>query len=234
LRRDPESAGCSPWGQKEVERSDGTEPIIRAHAGTLKQAFRSKLFWLIGLSYASISYSLYGITTFMVDYAKDQMSLPLDKASFLATIHGSSQVLGVLTILPLSDLLGRRRTLILANAFIAVSLMGILLSGNSLGVLYTSVGIMAFFYGAVFPMYGACAGDYFPKEVMATVMGSWTPFYGLGAIMVHWVSGFLRDATGSYAFPFAISTGMALLGTIFMVTVKGDRRGGPAGSYDDL
>jgi len=233
LRRDPESAGWWPWGQKEVERSPGTEPIIRAHASTLKQVFRSRTFWLIGLSYASISYSLYGITTFMVDYAKYQMSLPLNKASFLATIHGGSQVLGVLTILPLSDLLGRRKTLILANAFIAVSLMGILLSGNSLGVLYASVGIMAFFYGAVFPMYGACAGDYFPREVLATVMGSWTPFYGFGAILVHWVSGFLRDATGSYAFPFAINTAMALLGTILMFAVRGDRSDQPAGIWDD-
>jgi sugar phosphate permease len=46
------------------------------------------------------------------------------------------------------------------------------------------VGTLAVFYGVIWPMYGACAGDYFPKEVMGTVIGAWTPFYGLGAILV--------------------------------------------------
>ena len=219
LRSSPESSGHLPWGQEEPNSLN--EPAEKSHSKIkLSTLFRNKIFWLIGLSYCCIAYSLYGITTFMVDYAKYQLGLPLEKASFLATIHGICQIVGVLTILPLSDYLGRKKTLIISNSFIAASLIGILLTGDSWIMLYVLVGILAVFFGATFPMYGACAGDYFPKEVMGTVIGAWTPFYGAGAILVHWVSGVLRDTTGSYDQAFMINAGMAAIGVVLICAIK--------------
>jgi len=117
----------------------------------------------------------------MVDYAQHQLGLTLAKAGLLATVHGIAQVLGVLTVLPFSDYLGRKKTLIFSNGIICTCLVGIILSGGSWILLSLFVGLMAVFYGATFPMYGACAGDYFPEEIMGTVIGA-------GAITVHWVS----------------------------------------------
>ena len=220
LRSDPASAGYLPWGQKEgsllTEEEKGSHPKREPFSNV----FKSSTFWLIGLSYFSIAYSLYGITTFMVDYAHNQVGLPFEKASFLATIHGICQVVGVLTVLPLSDYIGRKRTIIISNSFITICLAGILLYGSSWVMLSVLVGILAVFYGVIWPMYGACAGDYFPKEVMGTVIGAWTPFYGLGAILVHWVSGVLRDSTGSYGYSFAINTVMAAVAVLLICTVK--------------
>jgi sugar phosphate permease len=221
LRSDPEDSGYLPWGQMN-EPSSVIETDVKAHAkrGSLSIAFKNTRFWLIGLSYFSISYSLYGITTFMVDYARGQIGLPLEKASLLATVHGISQVVGVLTILPLSDYLGRRRTIIISNSFITVCLIGILFTGNSWGILFILIGFMALFYGATFPIYGACAGDYFPRDMMGTVIGAWTPFYGLGAILVNWVTGILRDTTGIYDHAFTINAAMAALGLFLICLVK--------------
>jgi MFS family permease len=156
----------------------------------------------------------------MVDYAKSQLGMPMERASLLATVHGISQVLGVLTILPLSDYVGRKKTIILSNSLIAVSLLGIVLSGNSRGMLFFFVGLLAFFYGPIFPIYGACAGDYFPKRVMGTVMGVWTPFYGFGAISSHWITGMVRDRTGVYDQAFLINFLMALGAILFMGFVR--------------
>jgi sugar phosphate permease len=220
LRSDPERAGTLPWGQREPTSLNGPKEVTYSEEISFFRVFRERPFWLIGLSYFCMAYSLYGITTFMVDYARYQMGLPLPRASFLATIHGICQIVGVLTILPLSDYLGRRRTLIISNSFITACLLGILLSGSSWIMLYVFVGILAVFYGVTFPMYGACAGDYFPKEVMGTVIGAWTPFYGLGAILVHWVSGMLRDSTGNYEYAFVISTVMAAVGIALIYAVK--------------
>jgi MFS family permease len=103
---------------------------------------------------------------------------------------------------------------------ITISLVGIFLSGGSWALLFVLVGIMGAFYGATFPIYGACAGDYFPKEIMGTVIGAWTPFYGLGAVLVHWISGILRDATGIYDHPFLINILMGCLGVFFMCLVR--------------
>jgi len=220
LRSDPESAGVLPWGQREAVQNGPAGRPADSRAGVYGQIFRDKTFWLVGTSFLCISYSVYGLTTFMVDYARYQIGLPLGKASFLATVHGLGQIVGVLTILPLSDRLGRRRTIILCNASVTAAMLGVVLWGGSWLALAGLIGFAALFYGAIFPSYGACAGDYFPREVMGTVIGAWTPFYGLGAISVHWISGLLRDATGSYGQAFLIDAAAAALGLILILRVR--------------
>jgi sugar phosphate permease len=218
LKSDPESSGYRPWGE------NPSTPAPAEHASRAKvavsTAFKSRNFWIIGFSYFATAYSLYGVTTFMVDYAKTQMGVPIEKASLLATIHGFAQVIGVLTLLPLSDYLGRKKTIVIMNSFLAASLFGIVLSGNSWEMLCFLVGIFAVFYGPTFPIYGACAGDYFPRNVMGTVIGAWTPFYGLGAIMSHWVTGLLRDTTGLYNLAFLTNGLMALAGLVLILFVQ--------------
>ena len=225
LRSSPEDVGFSPWGQKEYESNLSS---VRSHTAVkdsiFRTIFRSKTFWIIGISYLLIAYGLYGITTFMVDYAKYQLGLDLEKASFLATVHGSSQVLGVLIIVPISDYLTRKKTLIVSNTFIMASLIGILFAGRSWVTLIILIGILGTFYGAVWPLYGACAGDYFPRELMGTVIGAWTPLYGFGAIMVHWITGMIRDATGSYDFAFIICIITIGLSIALMCLVKPARK----------
>ena len=221
LRSDPVAAGVQPWGEKAdrgiSRRETGAPQRIR-----LRSLFSNSRFWFIGGSYFAVAYALYGITTFMVDYAKFQLNLPLEKASQLATIHGICQVVGVLTVLPLSDYLGRKKTIVISNMIITGCLVLILLAGESVLMLSISIGCLAIFYGATFPIYGACAGDYFPRQAMGTVIGAWTPFYGLGAILTHWVTGLLRDATGVYNHAFMINVGMSVLaiGLISLVRKK--------------
>jgi sugar phosphate permease len=216
LRSDPADCGLKPWGGESAPPA----PVERAVARIpLRQILRERNFWIIGASYFAVAYALYGVTTFMVDYAKYQLDLPLEKASLLATIHGMLQVAGVLAILPASDYLGRKRTIIISNAVIALVLVGILLS-SSWTMLCLLIGCMAALYGATFPIYGACSGDYFPRQAIGTVAGAWTPFYGLGAILTHWVTGRLRDATGVYDHGFIICAAMAGVAVVLMGLVR--------------
>jgi MFS family permease len=220
LRSDPLSSGLSPWGDSADNDAPKAPGPPHTRLNHLRAVFRSARFWLIGLSYFCIAYALYGITTFMVDYAVNQLGIPMERASLLATVHGACQAIGVLTILPLSDRLGRRKTIMVSNAVIAASLAAILLAGGSWLLLCLSIGVMATFYGATFPLYGICAGDYFPKEFMASVIGAWTPFYGLGAVVVHWVGGFLADTTGVYTHSFVICVIMSVAAMLLMSRVR--------------
>ncbi len=220
LRSDPIQFGVRPWGEARdsIDRNNADKVPLKGFP--MRTLIKDSRFWLIGFSYFAVAFSLYSITTYMVDYAKYQLNLPLDKASFLATIHGICQIIGVLTVLPLSDYLGRKRTIIISNTIIAVCLASILLVGESWDLLCLSIGCMAFIYGPTFPIYGACAGDYFPREIMATVIGAWTPFYGLGAILTHWITGMLRDATGVYQHAFFLNMLMAVAAIVFMCFVR--------------
>jgi len=222
LRSYPEDIGVLPWGSRSKDNSaklseNASGPGWRTQMATL---FKDSRFWLIALSYFAIAYCLYGITTFIIDYANYQLNWTLEKASFLATIHGFCQIIGVLTLLPLSDLIGRKNTIIISNGVLTVCLIAILLAGNSWILLYVITGCMGIFYGATWPMYGACAGDYFPPEQIGTVVGAWTPFYGLGAILTHWISGTLRDVSGVYDQAFAINVIMGALALVLICFVK--------------
>ena len=225
LKSDPVRSGLKPWGRiKDIsDPHDGAKTSQKQIP--LHRVLKNSPFWLIGFSYFAIAYSLYGITTFMVDYAKYQLNFPLGKASFLATIHGFGQIAGVLIVMPLSDYLGRKTTIIISNTIIALSLAAILVVGESWVMLYIFIGCLAIFYGPTFPIYGACAGDYFPREAMGTVAGAWTPFYGSGAILTHWVTGMLRDATGVYNHAFLINVLMGFIAIVMMVPVRKSNSG---------
>ena len=220
LKSDPESAGFQPWGQKEApsnQDADSGPPKTRIPLSVL---FKDSRFWLIGLSYFAVAYGLYCLTTFMVDYAEYQLGLTKALASRVASIHGIGQVIGVLTVLPLSDSLGRKKTILISNGLIAVAMVAILLVGKRVLLLYFIVGCVGIAYGTTWPIYGLCAGDYFPREGIATVVGAWTPFYGIGAILTHWISGILRDSTGVYNHAFFISAILAFVGLVLMSRVK--------------
>ena len=224
LRSDPESVGLEPWGQKASPSAPNTNTDPSKPGIPLGTLFKDSRFWLIGLSYFAVAYSLFCITTFMVDYAEFQLGLTKGLSSRLASVHGIGQVIGVLTVLPLSDYLGRKKTILISNALIAVAMIAILAVGKQVLLLYLVVGCVGVAYGTTFPIYGLCAGDYFPRKAIATVVGAWTPLYGCGAISTHWISGILRDTTGVYDHAFIISAIMAFVGLLLMSRVKKSER----------
>jgi len=219
LRSSPESLDVAPWGEKVgTSPKQNLDPVVRD--GRYGEVFRMTRFWMIGASFFCVSFSLYTVTTFMVDYAHLQLGFTFKEAAFLATIHGLGQVVGVLTIPMVSDRIGRRRTLMGSNLFIALSILGIILAGRDLVGLCVTIAVLAIFYGVTWPLYGACAGDYFRKEVMGTVIGAWTPFYGLGAISAHFIAGRARDITQSFEPAFYLAMILALVASYFMLRVR--------------
>jgi sugar phosphate permease len=220
LRSDPESSGLKPWGRQEAGDIKANSTGAEKKQIPLKTIFTNLQFWLIGCSYFAITYSCYGITTFMVDYAKYQLGMPLEKAAFLATVHGFGQIVGVLTVLPISDFLGRKKTILISNIAFTAAITGVLLTGDAWTTLSILIGCLGVFYGATFPVYGLLAGDYFPRESIGTVVGAWTPFYGGGAIFVHWVTGILRDTTGIYNQGFIIFIITGTISVLLMSLVR--------------
>ena len=221
LRSKPEDKGLTPWGTP----SDDTPSVSQDTSGPKEKANYSKIisttrFWVLGCSYLLIAGSLYIPTTFMVDYARHELGFPYGKASLLATIHGIGQIVGALTIGMVSDYLGRRMTILLSNLCIAASITCMVASGGNEAWLFTSVAALGAFFGATFPMYGAAGGDYFRKEIMGTVIGALTIFYGSGAILAHRLAGHIRDVTGSFAIPFAIAIVASIIAAVLMGFVK--------------
>jgi MFS family permease len=220
LRSKPEDLHLSPWGTEQGCLVGNTNTNILVKESRYQKIFKSSLFWSIGVSYFFIACAHYIVATFMVDYVNLELGFSFKKASFLATIRGLATVAGVLTIPVFSDRVGRKAILLCCNMFVALSVMGIILSGISVPSLFTSIALFGVFSGAIWPLYAACAGDYFRKEVMGTVIGAWAPFYGVGAILAHFIGGRIRDLTQSYQTAFYIAFFFAIIASFFMLMVK--------------
>lgn len=218
LRSKPQDIQLVAWG--EDHESEREKLDTEAREVRMSSLRKSGTFWTIGISFCLASFALYLVTTFLVDYINLELRFTFETASQFAMLHGIAQVIGVLTIPILSDRIGRRITLIITNLFCALSITGIIFSGQNLPFLYANVLIFGVFYGVIWPMYGACSGDYFRGEIVGTVLGAWTIFYGIGSISGHIIGGFLRDATGSFTAAFIISVLSVLLAAIIMQRMK--------------
>jgi sugar phosphate permease len=218
LRSKPEDMDLLPWGEK---RAASVISASSQRPGTYyRQVLSAPRFWVLGTSYFFVAGALYIITTYMVDYARYNLGFSYETASFLATLHGLGQIVGVLTISFVSDYIGRKMTILLSNLFIAASIVGVIASGTNVTALFTSVTLVGAFYGATFPMYGAAGGDYFRKEIMGTVIGALTLFYGSGAIIANRVAGHIRDTTGSFVIPFVIAVAASFVAAILLLALR--------------
>jgi len=95
LKSDPESSGYRPWGEK--EDSSPSAPADHASPATISVSavFKNRTSGSLG-SLISRRLQPYGSPP-SCGLCQDPAGIPIEKASLLATIHGSSQVIGVLT-----------------------------------------------------------------------------------------------------------------------------------------
>lgn len=217
MQSKPEDTGRKPWGARLDEHIQLNSHV--KNQSCYKEILSDRQFWIIAASYFSIGSTLYMITTFMVDYARYELGFAYSLASSLATMHGVGQVVGVLTIPLISDYLGRKRTISVSNLCIAATIVWIILAKDNACMLSTGIFLFGIFYGSTFPMYGACGGDHFRKEIIGTVIGAFTPFYAFGAIIAHWFGGYVRDISGSFLIPFMLAICLAVIasGLIMML-----------------
>ncbi len=217
LRNDPEEMGLSPWGEASPEREFPSPPSsLRYH-----EIFREKAFWVIGFSYLLISFGAYILTDLIVSYGVMELKLPYALSSRFITILALTGIVGGIFWMGLSDYLGRKRSLLILHSSLALSILLILFAGREILWLQILIGLFGFFYSPVWPMYGACARDYFPKEVVGSVIGLLTFFYGIGAILGPIIAGRLTDVSGTFQWSFALAAFSCAIASLSISFLRG-------------
>ncbi len=222
LRDRPEQMGLFPWG----EPAKGEREVIPPPRQRMSylEILKEGRFWMIGLSYFFISYGTYTMVDFMVTYGAMELRIPYQIASLFITVIAFSGVIGGIFLMALSDYIGRKKSLVIIQSLVAMGTLFIIAVGNHVSFLMVGLGCFGFLYGAIWPMYGACARDYFPKEITGAVFGLMTIFYGVGAMISPVLTGHLADVTGTFRWSFglgAFSSSMAALLIGFLRKPKG-------------
>ena len=200
LRSKPEDLNLLPWGEK----GKSSKPTLRIHSN-YRSILNKKVFWQIGISYFFISFCYYTFVSFIVTYGTSEIGIRYSIAASFASVLAFGTLIGSVPIATLSDSFGRNRTIFISEFAITLSVLLLLIARSNLWMIFVSIAIYGIFFGPIFPLYGACARDYFEEEVTGTVLGAWTFIYGIGAVIAPLIAGFLSDLTGTLRWGFALA-----------------------------
>jgi sugar phosphate permease len=161
LRDDPEKMGLLPWG--ETAKSIPSQPPSETPFNYW-DIIKERIFWLIGASYLFISLGVYIVSDFIVTYGVVELKIPYPVASTFISIMALTSIVGGFVFMTLSDYIGRVKSLIIIHLLLALGILFIILAKSNISLLRVGIGWFGFIYGPIFPMYAACARDYFPNS----------------------------------------------------------------------
>lgn len=181
--------------------------------------FREVKFYLIGLSYLLISFSILIPFAFLATYATQELLIPYKSAASLVAVIAVAGAFGKLFLGHISDITGRVRVMMLCGALTATGALGMAYSqGFSMLAIFTTV--FGIGYGTIWPVYAASARDFFSKDYAGSVIGLWTLYHGAGSIFAPMIAGWTIDATGSYVWAFILSVISAVMSLLLLVPIS--------------
>lgn len=191
---------------------------------TLVQVYRMVMgtpaFWLIGISYSLVSFCILIPFAFLTAYATLGLFISYRVAAYLIGAVALAGICGKLTLAHISDRIRRVYVMILCGVLTCAGTLGMAFS-QSFGGLMCCAVIFGVGYGAIWPVYGAAARDYFKKEYAGRIIGLWTLFLGVGSIVSPVLAGWTVDVSGGYMWAFILAAGAAALSAGTLIPVLG-------------
>ena len=221
LRGTPKERGLVPYGEEDRDQAANTGENARATlpAFKLRQALRTKAFWMILVGISTGSFTLQMTWIHLVPYVTDPgIGLSAVVGATLLSTIGWSNMVGKVILGNLSDRIGSHSTLVICYGMAGLSMVWLIFA-RELWALYLFAAALGFFYGGWIPMQAAFVGSIFGLGSMGAILGALqmgTSIAGpTGALM----AGYIYDVTGSYYYAFV--TGAVLFFTastlIFLV-----------------
>ncbi|MFC1845881.1 MFS transporter [Chloroflexota bacterium] len=194
------------------------KPVHEPVSSAYKRIVTDMKFWLVGLSYLCIGFVVLIPFTFLSTYAVQELHFSYDIATRLITFLACGGVVGKIVLGPLSDKLGRIKIMILCGIFMALGSIGMVYFREYFA-LSAVIIVFGLGYGAVWPLYAACARDFFPKKIAGSVIGLWTLIMGIGSISSPIITGWTIDATGGYTWAFILAVTVSMLSFLLLLPV---------------
>lgn len=185
---------------------------------TYKRLFSNVKFWLIGLSYLLVGFTVIIPYTFLTSYATEELDFAYGAATGLISAIAIAGIVGKIILGPLSDSIGRVKVMMLCGAIMAVGCLGLTYLKEFYS-LYVCAATFGLGYGAVWAVYAASATDLFPKKVAGSVVGLWTFYLGIGSGTAPIISGWVIDTTGSYSWAFILAVASAVISSLLLLPI---------------
>jgi MFS family permease len=207
-RRSPQDVGQFPDGDtapaSEIPGRRAAQQKARRD-WTLGEAARSFPFWCITVGHLALGTALFMINTHVIAHF---VAVGYEKlaASFYFGLIGFIRIGATIVWGSVSDRLGRSEAYGIATLVTAlgVGCMIAMTFGAPLWLVYLTIALYGIGHSAGNPTYGAVIGDIFSGQKIGLIFGFLEISFGLGSAFGSWIGGYLFDATGSYAWAFAV------------------------------
>jgi MFS family permease len=219
IRNGPEEMGQTPDSISNVHADaieEETRNTSRVYQSPVNwqtgQAIRTPTIWLIATLCSTSSLAIGTVTAHQVAYLMDIGFSPIIASMTLALVSGMS-ILGRLGF----GLLGVRfgvRHLAIFSSFAQVIALFILLTTQSLPLIYAYTVIFGISSGALIVALPTFIGAYYGRIHYSQILGLIFPLILLTEATGPVIAGAIKDVIGTYIFAFVIITGLSTVGLV--------------------
>lgn len=233
MRHRPEQYGMLPDGDVAIDPAeeshrgepwaplDSHPPPDGEHDFTLRQALRSAAFWYFSLSYGlrvGVT-SAVAINTFPL---VQSIGGTAHQASLLFLVHGICSAPGRLFLSWAGDYFNKR--FIMAGLFLVLGAcvlgIGRVTSLTALFIVYVPY---AFSWGGLSSLPQSFQADLFGRKHYATIRGASSPLQSVFSLIAPPFATLMFERVGSYAIPFTLLAGTAVLAAVLVLNAKPSR-----------
>jgi MFS transporter, OFA family, oxalate/formate antiporter len=220
IARDPEELGLLPDGEAtpEISTTITTAEDLPAENWTLAEAQRTRAFWLLNVIFTLTWLVVFIPMVHIIPFAID-LGISHFLAAMTVSVIGFAGFAGRLAIGPISDRLGRVRSLGLCLSLQALAFLGFAIStGPSL--LYPAAAVFGFSYGGGTALFPALVGDFFGRMAIGAIVGFIFALAGSPAAFGPFIAGYMYDATKNYHAAFVLSACLNLAALALLFALK--------------
>ena len=209
LKKSPAELGVLSDGVK-VSLNQTRDDHLQQTSLTLREAIRTRSFYVILLMYLFFSSNIFFITTHLIPHVTDVGFSAMEAATVLSMVGAVAIVGGVLMGI-VSDRMGRRFAVVICALLQSVAALG-LIWAHDFWMLQLFAMLFGLAHGGMGPSTAALISDTFGVGRIGTILGVLEVSFGFGAAVGPVIGGYIFDVSGSYSMAF-------LLWTLAMLTV---------------
>jgi OFA family oxalate/formate antiporter-like MFS transporter len=221
LKGYPREMGLFPDGSKreiaEIDVSAKNDPIQARFS--LKDAMKTRQFWLLFMTWAFYGTSIYIISTHIVPHATDLGISELVAATIISVLS-IFNIIGGLMVGTLSDKFGRKTVSIVSTLIGVASLFLLMWVPNNIWVLYIFAALFGIPFGGIGTIVSALAADIFGTRSIGRIIGVIGIAWFIGAAIGPVVGGVIFDAFKNYFLAFAIAALTMLIAILFLALLS--------------
>lgn len=220
----PQHRGLLPDGEQPQSHPAASQASNDHGAGqqekgpTIREALGSRPFWLLYGGSFLVSLGEYIPFAHLAPYARDH-GLSVQASISLVSLFGAGSLAGRFAMGGIADRLGRRQTLSVTFAVMAVMLLW-WLGSTSAWALVVFAFVFGAAYGGHIAVLPAISADYYGGRNSSGIFGLLATNFGFGTLLGPALAGLAFDLTASYVLPIAASAAASIVAVGCMMLLE--------------